>query len=366
MLREMVEIESPSDDPAAVTRMAEWVADRVSPHASVRFLSGKPHGKHLRCEFKLKGAPRDRRILALGHNDTVWPHGTLKAMPFREENGLIYGPGSFDMKGGVSYFLMAMEAMRELGLRPAAKVSLLLVADEEIGSPTSRPITEEHAKNADLVLVLEPAIGPDGALKTARKGTGMYRVHVEGKAAHSGIDFEAGASAVTELAHQVQTIAGLTRLDRGVTVNPGVIHGGTKSNVVAGEAELRGDFRFWKTRDGEAVVRGLQRLRPIDKRCRITVDAKINRPALERNAAVRRLFAHARHIAAELSVDLQEASTGGASDGNFVSALGVPVLDGIGAVGDGAHAVYEHIRADRMPDRAALLAGLLTRPLPSA
>ncbi len=364
LLREMVEIESPSDDAAAVTRMAEWVAERVAPHARVEFFPGKPFGKHLRCEFKLKRAPADRRVLAIGHLDTVWPVGTLKTMPFREEAGRLYGPGVFDMKGGISFFLMAMEAIRELGLRPAAQVTLLLVADEEVGSLSSRPLTEETARDADLALVLEPAMGAEGMLKTARKGTGLYRVHVQGRPAHSGIDFEAGASAILEMARQVQTIAGFTQLAKGVTVNPGVLQGGTKSNVVAAEAELRGDLRFWKTRDGEAVVRKLRALKPIDKRCAITVEANLNRPALERSAGVKRYFQHACAIAAELGVDLREASTGGASDGNFVAALGVPVLDGIGAVGDGAHAAHEHLLVGRMPDRAALLTGLLTRPLP--
>lgn len=363
LLQEMIEIESPSDDAAAVTRMAEWVAERVSPFAKVKMFPGAPYGKHLRCEFKLKGAPKDRRILALGHCDTVWPVGTLKTMPFREDSGRLYGPGTFDMKGGVSLFLMAMEAIRELGLKPAAQVTLLLVADEEVGSLSSRPLTEQTAAGADLALVLEPAMGPEGKLKTARKGTGLYRLHVQGKPAHSGIDFEAGASAVLEAAHQVQTIAGFTQLDRGVTVNPGVLHGGTKTNVVAAEAELKGDIRFWKTRDGEAVVRKLQRLKPQDARCKLTMEASLNRPALERTPGVRRYFQNARALGLELGLNLQEASTGGASDGNFVSALGVPVLDGIGAVGDGAHAVHEHILADCMPQRAALLAALMTRPL---
>ncbi len=364
MLREMVEIESPSDDAAAVTRMAEWIADRVAPHATVKFFSGGKYGKHLRCDFKQKGAPRDQRILAVGHCDTVWPHGTLATMPFREEGGKIFGPGIFDMKGGISYFLMAMEAMRELAIRPVASISLLLVSDEEIGSLSSRPLTEAEARKTKLALLLEPAMGPEGKLKTARKGTGIYRLKVTGKAAHSGIDFAAGASAVTELAHQVMMIREMTDLDRGITVNPGVIRGGTKSNVVAAEAELLGDIRFWKTRDGDAIVRKLQRLKPRDPRCRIEVEAGLNRPALERTKAVQKLFRHARSLGAELGLDLQEASTGGASDGNFIGALGVPVLDGMGAVGDGAHAINEHLIAGAMPQRAALLAALLSRPLP--
>lgn len=364
MLREMVELESPSEDAAAVTRMAEWVADRVSPYASVKFFPGGRFGKHLRCNFKLKGAPRDRRILALGHNDTVWPHGTLATMPFREEHGRLYGPGIFDMKGGVSFFLMAVEALRDLQVKPSASISLLLVSDEEVGSLSSRPLTEQEARSANLALVLEPALGEAGFLKTARKGTGLFRVKVTGKAAHSGIDFAAGASAVTELALQIATIAGFTDLSKGVTLNPGVMSGGTKSNVVAASAELIGDLRFWKTKDGASAVRKLQRLAPHDTRCRIEVEATLNRPALERTKAVQRAFRHARAIAAELGIDLKEGSTGGASDGNFVSALGVAVLDGIGAVGDGAHASHEHIDASAMPKRAALLAGLMSRALP--
>ncbi|MCU0226096.1 MAG: M20 family metallopeptidase [Bryobacterales bacterium] len=361
MLRQMVELESPSDNPAAVTRMAEWVADRVSPYASVKFFPGGKFGKHLRCQLKLKGAQKDHRILAVGHCDTVWPVGTLRDMPFREQDGRLYGPGIFDMKGGVSYFLMAVEAIRELGIRPWASVSLLLVSDEEVGSLSSRPYTEAEARGASLALLLEPAMGKEGSLKTARKGTGIYRLKVTGKAAHSGIDFAAGASAVSEMARQVLAIGQLTQLDKGITVNPGVLRGGSKGNVVAAEAELLGDIRFWKTRDGQAIVRKLQRLKPHDPRCRIEVEAALNRPALERTAAVRKAFQHARRIGLELGLDLREASTGGASDGNFIGALGVPVLDGLGAVGDGAHAIDEHIIAAAMPQRAALLAGLLTR-----
>lgn len=364
MLREMVEIESPTEDAAAVSRMGEWVAERAAPYARVKFFQGKPYGKHLRCEFKLKRAPAGRRILVLGHLDTVWPAGTIGTMPYREEHGRLYGPGVFDMKGGISSFLMAMETIRELGLNPAASICLLLVSDEEVGSPSSRPLTEETARGADAAYVLEPAMGMEGGLKTARKGTGFFRVSVRGRPSHSGIDFEAGASAILEIARQVETIAGFTNLAKGVTVNPGILHGGGKTNVVAAEAELRGDLRFWKTRDGEALVRKLRRLKPFDKRCEIAVEANLNRPALERTPGVKRYFEHARSIAAGLGMKLEEASTGGASDGNFVSALGVPVLDGLGAVGDGAHAVHEHIRFSQMPERAALLTGLLTRPLP--
>lgn len=365
LLREMVEIESPTEDAQAVTRMGEWISERVSPYAHVRFFAGKPYGSHLRCEFKSRRTLAQRKIVVLGHLDTVWPSGTLRGMPFREEDGRLYGPGVFDMKGGISSFLMAMETIRELGLTPAAKICLLLVADEEMGSLSSRNLTEKTCRDADAVFVLEPAMGPEGKLKTARKGTGFFRVTVQGRPAHSGIDFEAGASAVLEIARQVETVAEFTNLAKGITVNPGILHGGTKTNVVAAEAELRGDLRFWKTRDGESLIRKFERLKAFDKRCTVIVDASLNRPALERTPSVKRYFKHAKSIAAELGLTLEEASTGGASDGNFVSALGVPVLDGLGAVGDGAHAAHEHIRFDQMPERAALLASLLTRPLPA-
>jgi glutamate carboxypeptidase len=374
MLREMVELESPSHDAAAVTRMATWVADHVSPHATVKFFPGGQYGKHLRCNFKFKGLSRSRsqreaaagrRLLAVGHCDTVWPTGTLQKMPFREENGRLYGPGIFDMKGGVSFFLMAVEAMRELRIAPCGTVSLLLVSDEEVGSPSSRPLTEAEASSASLALVLEPALGIEGRAKTARKGTGHFQLRVTGRAAHAGIDFAAGASAITELAGQIGKIATITNLEKGLTLNPGVIRGGTATNVVAAEAEITGDIRFWRTRDGESAVRKLRSLKPADPRCRIDVDADLNRPALERNKLVRAAFKHAQRLAADLGFRLEEGSTGGASDGNLIGALGVPVLDGIGAVGDGAHAAHEHLVASSMPQRAALLAGLLSHPVPS-
>jgi len=354
LIRRLVECESPSGDEAALRRMAELVADEVASIAKVRFF----RGGHLRCDFQLPGRRKAGRILGLGHLDTVWPVGTLKTMPFRKRDGRLWGPGVFDMKSGIALFIMAMRALRDLERPVRRRVSLLLVTDEETGSRSSRPLTEKEALASDAVLVLEPAFGPEGRLKTARKGVAHYRIAVHGRAAHSGIDFEAGASAVVELSHQVVRASALTDLERGLTVNPGVIRGGSRVNVVAPYAEAEIDLRFRRAADGRRATRKIERLRPVDPRCRLEITGGVNRPPLERTRKVARLFALAQRLAAEIGVELGEAETGGASDGNFTAALGVPTLDGLGGVGEGAHAPHESVFIDRIADRTALLAGL--------
>ncbi len=355
LIRRLVECESPSGDEAALRRTAELVADEVSPIAKVRFF----RGGHLRCDFKLPGSRKSGRVLGLGHIDTVWPVGTLETMPFRKRDGRLWGPGVFDMKSGIAFFIMAMRALQDLGIPVRRRVSLLLVTDEETGSHSSRALTEKEALASDAVLVLEPAFGPEGRLKTARKGVAHYRIAVHGRAAHSGIDFEAGASAIVELSHQVIRAAALTDPERGLTVNPGVVRGGSRVNVVAPYAEAEIDVRFRRASDGRRAARKIERLRPVDKRCRLEITGGINRPPMERTRKVARLFSLARRLAAEMGVELGEAETGGASDGNFTGALGVPTLDGLGGVGEGAHAPHESIFLDRIADRTALLAGLV-------
>ncbi len=355
LIRRLVQCESPSGDEAALRRMGELVADEVSPIARVRFF----RGGHLRCDFQLPGRPKRGRVLGLGHIDTVWPLGTLETMPFRRRDGRLWGPGVFDMKSGIAFFIMAMRALRELGVPVKRRVSLLLVTDEETGSHASRPLTEKEALASEAVLVLEPAFGPEGRLKTARKGVAHYRIAVHGRAAHSGIDFEAGASAIVELSHQVIRAAALTDLDRGLTVNPGVLRGGSRVNVVAPYAEAELDLRFRRASDGRRAARKIERLRPVDKRCRLEITGGVNRPPLERTRKVARLFSLAQRLSAEMGVTLGEAETGGASDGNFTGALGIPTLDGLGGVGEGAHAPHESIFLDRIADRTALLAGLV-------
>ncbi|HEV2689566.1 MAG TPA: M20 family metallopeptidase [Bryobacteraceae bacterium] len=363
MIRELVECESPSDHPPSVNRFVDLLASKVEKTGQVRTLPGGRFGRHLRCEFTLPGRrkPRDGRILALAHSDTVWPLGTLAGMPFRQKDGRLWGPGVLDMKSGIVFLLFAVRMLRELDVPVIRRVVMQVNSDEEVGSESSRPLTEEAARTSAAVLVLEPGTGLTGKIKTARKGVGDYTVTVRGRASHAGVDFQNGASAIVELARQIERIAGFTDLKRGITVNPGVVSGGTRTNVVAAEAHAEVDIRVARMKDAPALDKKFHGLRPLDKRCSITVEGGVNRPPMERTAGIRKLFETARGWAAELGVDLEESSTGGGSDGNFTAALGVPTLDGLGGVGEGAHAVNESILVDRIADRTALLAMLLSR-----
>ncbi len=345
LIREMVEIESPSDDADALRRFVDW------------FGAAPVEGGHLLRTFGDINA--DKQILILGHYDTVWPVGTLAKMPFREEHGRLWGPGVLDMKGGIAFALMAIRALEELQLPIPARVLLQLNADEETGSATSRALTEANAKASEAVLVIEPGTGLTGKLKTARKGVGQFRVRVTGRAAHSGVDFENGASAVLELSRQLLKIAEFTDLQSGVTVNPGVISGGTRSNVIAAEAEAAIDIRIAKQNDAVMLEQKFRALKPVDDRCTIEVTGGLNRPPMERTEAIGKLFQLAKQEGRELGIEVEESATGGGSDGNFTAALGIPTLDGLGAVGEGAHAVNESILVNRIADRVALLARLL-------
>jgi len=354
-LRDLVQIESPSDDIAAVNAAMEFAGDlarrlggRVKMHKQKRF------GDVLEVRF---GSARSRRkpLLLLGHLDTVWPLGTLRTMPWRERDGRFYGPGVLDMKAGV---VMALAAVRVLGqLSISRPVTLLLNSDEEVGSPVSRPITERLALGSSAVLVLEPAQGL--ACKTARKGVGEYRLHVTGIAAHSGVDFERGHSAILELVRLLQTVAGFTDLRLGRTVNPGVVSGGTRSNVVAQDAYAEVDVRIARASDAVRVEKLFRGLRCADPKCKLEITGGLNRPPMERKAGTVALYKQARKLAAELGFELDEAATGGGSDGNFTAALGVPTLDGLGAVGEGAHAAHESVVIEHLVPRTALLAALI-------
>jgi len=359
LIRQFVECESPSDDDAAVNRFADLVADTVAPMARVKTHSGGKFGKHLTCEMQLPGRKKSGQILALGHLDTVWPLGTLRTMPFREAGGRLWGPGVLDMKSGIAFFVFAARALRELDIPVASKVLLQLNSDEEVGSESSRELTEKNAGRSKAVLVLEPGTGLEGKLKTARKGVGDFTLVVRGKAAHAGVDFAAGASAVLELARQINRVAGFTILSRGITVNPGVISGGTRSNVVAAEARAHVDIRVLKLKDAPGLEKKFRSLRPLDPRCSIEVTGGLNRPPMERSAGIVKLFRMAQKLAHELGVEVEESLTGGGSDGNFTAALGIPTLDGLGGVGEGAHAANESILVDRIADRTAMIAKLL-------
>lgn len=359
-VRELVECESPSDDPAAIGRIVELLQGRLAPLGKAKVFPGKDaRGPHLLCEFQLPGDQKDGQILALGHMDTVYPAGTLATMPCEEKDGRLTGPGVFDMKTGIAMFVFAMQALRELGVPVRRRVVLQLNSDEEVGSPTSRALTEWEAQKSVAVLVLEPSAGPDGKAKTSRKGVGGYTVRVRGRSAHAGLDFASGASAILELARQIERISSFVDLERGLTVNPGVIGGGTRSNVVASEAWCEFDFRVSRAEDVPDLEAKFRSLTPVDDRCVIEVTGGLNRPPLERTAGVAALYDKARAIAAEIGVPLGETSVGGGSDGNFTAGLGIPTLDGIGAVGDGAHAPHEHILISRLADRTALLARLV-------
>jgi len=357
--RRLVEAESPSDDKAAVdacgrvaAELAEECDGRVKRHRQREF------GDVLEVHW---GSARSssKPVLLLGHLDTVWPLGTLAKMPWRDKagkgGGTIWGPGVLDMKAGVAMALTAMRALGELGIK--RPVTLLLNSEEEIGSPVSRAITEKLARDSAAVLVLEPAQGL--ACKTARKGVGQYRVEVTGVAAHAGVDFERGHSAVLELARLLEKIAAFTDPRVGRTVNPGLIGGGTRSNVIADHAWAEVDVRIAKASDATKVERLFRGLKCEDKRCSVKISGGLNRPPMERRAGTVRLYKQARTIAKELGFALDEAATGGGSDGNFTAALGVPTLDGLGAVGEGAHAAHEHIVVKHLVPRTALLAGLI-------
>jgi glutamate carboxypeptidase len=354
-MRDLVQAESPSDDKVAVDRVAALAAE-VARQAGgrVKLHKQREFGDVLEVRF---GPARSSRkpVLLLGHLDTVWPLGTLRAMPWREEGGRIFGPGVLDMKAGVAMALAAIRVLEELAIpRP---VTLLLNSDEEVGSPVSRPITERLALGSEAVLVLEPAQGL--ACKTARKGIGHYRLEVAGVAAHSGVDFERGHSAVLELARLLQTVAGFTDLRVGRTVNPGVIGGGTRSNVIAQYAWAEVDVRIAKSSDGAKVDKLFRGLRCADPKCTLKVSGGLNRPPMERRPGTVALYKQARRLAAELGFTLDEAATGGGSDGNFTAALGVPTLDGLGAVGEGAHAAHESVVVEHLVPRTALLAAMI-------
>ena len=333
---------------ALVERWAREQGARVKRHRQREF------GDVLELHF---GPPRSSRkpVLLLGHLDTVWPIGTLSKMPWREADHRYWGPGVLDMKAGVVMALAALNTLQELKL--ARPVILLLNSEEEVGSPISRAITERLALESAAVLVLEPAQGL--AYKTARKGVGHYDVQVTGVAAHSGVDFERGHSAILELAKLIQTISGFTNLARKLTVNCGVIAGGTRSNVVASSAHCEVDVRIAKASDATYIEKLFRSLKVSDPHCKLTITGGINRPPMERKAGTIALFKKARSLAAELGFDLEEAATGGGSDGNFTAALGVPTLDGMGAVGEGAHAPHESVVIEHLIPRTALLAAMI-------
>ncbi len=358
VVRTLVARESPSTDRAALETCAvELVGFLGSAGASVTRVAAESTAAHVVAEWP-GGGPR---ILLVGHFDTVWPMGQLVRMPIVERDGKLFGPGIFDMKAGLAIGLTAARVLAaEVPESRRPRVTLLATSDEEVGSRSSRTEIERRARESAAVLVLEPALA-GGAVKTARKGVGEFRLTAHGVSSHAGVDPGAGASAIHELARQILAVVALNDPGRGLTLNVGVIDGGTRSNVVAERASALVDVRVTRAEDAPRVEAALAGLKATNPRVRFEVSGGVNRPPMERTAGVARLYELARAVAREMGRVLAEGATGGASDGNFTAALGVPTLDGLGALGDGAHALHEHVVIKELAPRAALLAGLMAK-----
>lgn len=362
-IRELVEIESPSDDKAAVDQLSEAVAQKFRAlGGAVRVHRANDFGNHLQVDFA--GGSSGNPILLLGHYDTVYPMGTLRKMPCRVDGDKLTGPGVLDMKSGIALMVSAIMALRDWRASDGRSelprpLTVLLVSDEEVGSNSSRAITESLAKKAAAVLVLEPSYGFEGAVKTARKGVGDYTIKVTGRSSHAGLDFQKGANAILELARQIEKVSRFTDLRKKLTVNVGIVSGGSRTNVVPAEATAQVDVRIARMKDAAGIDKKMRGLKPLNRKCKLEISGGINRPPMERTAGVAVLYAKAVGIARDLGWKLGEAAVGGGSDGNFTAGMGIPTLDGLGGVGEGAHAAHEHILISELPRRAALLAGLI-------
>lgn len=356
---ELVEMESPTLDYDRTSAISEYLTPKFEElGATVEFLSGF-NGLHFLAYYTPTQSVEDDPILFLGHVDTVWPAGTLKTMPFRVEDGRAYGPGIFDMKSSIVLMLEALRHINTAGLKLRRPARFLLTCDEESGSHSSREFIESAAHDCSAVFVFEPSL-PGGAAKTRRKGVANCTLRVRGVEAHAGLDPEKGTSAIFELAHQIQALHALNDFERGITVNAGIVRGGTGSNVIAGSAEAEIDVRFWTGQDGREVISRIRSLKPVLSGASLEIDCDLNRPPLERTPELAALFSRVQTLAAELGYRLDEGPAGGASDGNFTAALGIPTLDGLGVAGSGAHASHEHILVDDLAPRAALIARILT------
>jgi glutamate carboxypeptidase len=355
LLETMVNMDSPSDDKALVDSFVRFLGSEFqSIGGTVEYVSAERFGNHLIARF---GAPStEKRVLILGHADTVFPAGEAQKRPFRIENGRAMGPGVFDMKAGIALAWSALRVMQPLS-RP---VTVLLSSDEEAGSGSSRELIEREASASSTVLVLEPSL-PGGALKTARKGVGRFTVMASGRAAHAGIDPSRGINAIQEIAHQILHLQRMSDEQRGTSVTVGLVRGGSRVNVVPADAAVEIDVRALSNDEALRITEAIRGLQPSLEGAALYIRGGFSRPPMERTIETGRLFEIARIVAQELGIDLKEGSTGGGSDGNFTAALGVPTLDGLGPIGDGAHALDEYVAIDSLPERAALIAGLISR-----
>jgi glutamate carboxypeptidase len=360
LLKQIVSLESPSSDKAAVDTCIAFVAEQLrSIGAEVQSVPQTSTGNHLLASWG-GGAQDDRQFLSLLHLDTVWPLRTLDGMPVYEEDGKLYGPGVYDMKASAAMTLTVLKVLQESGLKPRYPIRMLFTSDEEMGSETSRSVIEAEALKSALVLIMEPAMA-GGQLKTFRKGVGDFNIVAHGRAAHAGVDHQKGVNAIEELAQQIIRLQAMTDYSQGTTINTGMIRGGSASNVVPERAEMIVDFRVSKVSEGERIESVIKGLQPILADTRLEISGGLNRPPMERTPTMIATFEQAKRLGASLGLNLEEGSTGGGSDGNFTGALGIPTLDGIGAIGDGAHASNEHIIIESLVDRMTLLATIWTQ-----
>ena len=357
LLRQLVEIESPSTDKAATDRIGRFVAQVArDAGADVTTVPQERRGDHLLARW----GEGEGGFLLLCHLDTVWPLGTLADRPWRVEGERAFGPGCYDDKASAAIILMALKGLRDLEMAPSRPVTVLFNSDEEVGSGSSRSLIESEAGRAGMVFCVEPAL-PDGSLKVWRKGTGLYTITALGRATHAGADHEKGINAIEELAHQVLRLQGMTDYEAGTTVSVDMVQGGTRTNVVPDRAEALVDVRVRTAAEGKRMVAAIEGLEPVLPRARLIIEGGLSRPPMEESPLTLGPFQRAQEIGADLGLTLTASGSGGASDGNFTAALGVPTLDGLGAVGDGAHSPDEYVLVASLPERTALMAALLSR-----
>jgi len=358
-LRKLTLLESPSLEKEPADRCAQLLAQEWRRRgARVEVLKQKHRGDHLRITWDAGTKAKRGQLFVLGHYDTVYPAGTLEKMPFRVRGGKAYGPGTFDMKAGIVQAMFALEALQETKAKLEKRLVFLWSSDEEIGSESSRKLIEAEARRSDAVFVLEPSLGPKGLLKTSRKGVGEAQLIVHGRASHAGLAPEEGVNAIHELAAQIARLEKWNDFKRGVTINADIISGGTRTNVIPAQASATLDLRAWRIGDMKKLEKRLHAIKPVHRGAHVEIRGGFDRPPLERRHSSA-LFAKAESIAQEMGLRIGEAAAGGGSDGNFTAALGIPTLDGLGAVGDGAHSTHEHVVVKTMAERAALLTGLL-------
>ncbi len=358
-IQQIVNIESPSRDIERSRQLVGFLESEVkniSPNLKIERIFCENYGEHLIIRA-FENDENGKHILLLGHTDTVHPIGTKEKNPTRIENGKLYGCGTFDMKANIVLMLEVLRVLVEFNLKPSKPVTILLSCDEEIGSHSGREFVEREAANAEFCLVCEPSA--NGKVKTGRKGTGMFRLKTHGIPAHAGLEPEKGASAILEIARQIEKLHKLNNLEKGTTVNVGTISGGTTSNVIPAEAECEIDVRFSSMKEAARIEAAIRNLKPFDERVKIGINGEINRPPMERSQEVVKLYEKARNLATEFNYELGETQVGGASDGNFVAAMGVPLLDGLGLSGAGAHTLEEFILIEDIPKRATLLTKLI-------